>query len=119
MRGGSDTTAAVSPFTVQATATTINGIAVPAGVYMDAAFIKTASITSAQIGSVNADTINAGSMSASKIGAGTIDASVVNITGVGVGLNIKSASSGARMEIGSNVIKIFDANRLRVQIGQI
>ena len=119
MRGGSDTSAAVTPFTVQATATTINGIAVPAGVYMDAAFIKTASITSAQIGSVNADTINAGTISADRVIGGTIDASQVNIAGVGTGLNIKSSSTGARMEISSNVIKIYDTSGLRVVLGQI
>ena len=119
MRGGSNTSTAVSPFTVQATATTINGIAVPAGVYMDAAFIKAASITSAQIGSINADTINAGVISADYISGGTIDASQINIAGVTTGLNIRSAASGARMEIAANVIKIYDANRLRVQLGQI
>ena len=119
MRGGSDTSAAVTPFTVQATATTINGIAVPAGVYMDAAFIKAATITSAQIGSVNADTIDVGTLSADFIEGGTIDASTVNIAGVGTGLNIKSSSTGARMEIASNAIKIYDVNRLRVQLGQI
>ena len=82
MRGGSDTTAAVTPFTVQATATTINGIAVPAGVYMDAAFIKAASITSAQIGSVNADTITTGELDvAGLITANAIDASKLNIDG--------------------------------------
>jgi len=81
MRGGSDTSSAVTPFTVQATATTINGIAVPAGVYMDAAFIKAASITSAQIGSLNADVINAGFIDAAHIQASTIDASKLILDG--------------------------------------
>ena len=119
MRGGSDTTAAVTPFVVQATATTINGTAVPAGVYIDAAFIKNASITAAQIGSINADTISTGTLSADYISGGTIDASQVNIAGVGTGLNISSASSGSRMAMASDVIKIFDGNTLRVQLGNL
>jgi hypothetical protein len=119
MRGGSDTTTAVTPFVVQATATTINGTAVPAGVYIDAAFIKNASITAAQIGSINADTISTGSLSADYILGGTIDASQVNIAGVGTGLNISSASSGSRMAMASDVIKIFDGNTLRVQLGNL
>ena len=119
MRGGSDTTAAVAPFVVQATPTTINGQTVPAGVYMDAAFIKNASITSAKIGSVNANSINAGSLNANFISGGTIDASQVNIAGVGTGLNISSASTGSRMAIASDHIKIFDGNTLRVQLGNL
>lgn len=40
----------IVPFTVQTTPTTINGVSVPAGVYMDAAYIKDGTITSAKIG---------------------------------------------------------------------
>jgi len=36
------------------------------------------------------------------------------------GLNVKSAASGARMEIKNNVIKVFDsAGTLRVQLGDL
>ena len=120
MRGGSDTSAAVTPFTVQATATTINGIAVPAGVYMDAAFIKAASITSAQIGSVNADTITAGAISADRISGGTIDASQINIEGVTSGIDLKSSASGARMEIKADSIKVYDSSgNIRIKLGNL
>ena len=81
MRGGSDTTAATVPFVVQATATTINGQSVPAGVYMADAFIKNGSIEAAKIGSLNADVINAGTIDATRIGASTIDASKLVIDG--------------------------------------
>ena len=118
MRGGSDTTAPVVPFAV-VPASTINGTAVPAGVYMDAAFIREASITAAKIGSINADTITSGSMSANKIVGGTIDASQVTIAGVSPSLDIKSATSGSRMEIKADVIKIFDGSTLRVQLGNL
>jgi len=44
------------PFIVQATPTTIGNVSVPAGVYMDSAFISNASITNAKIGSLAVDT---------------------------------------------------------------
>ena len=90
MRGGSDTTAATVPFVVQATATTLNGETVPAGVYMADAFIKNGSITTAKIGSLNADKITAGTISADRIGANSLDASKLNIDGA----TITSNSSG-------------------------
>lgn len=80
MRGGSDTTAAVVPFAV-VPAGTVDGVAIPAGVYMDTAFIRNAAITAAQIGSVNADKISAGTINAGRIGTNSIDASKLNIDG--------------------------------------
>jgi hypothetical protein len=80
MRGGSDTTAAVVPFAV-VPASTVDGVAIPAGVYMDTAFIRNAAITAAQIGSVNADKISAGTINAGRIGTNSIDASKLNIDG--------------------------------------
>ena len=121
MRGGSDTSAAVTPFTVQANATTINGTTVPAGVYMDAAFIKTASITAAKIGSVDADTITTGTLNVTDlIDANAISASQLNLVGTGTLINLKSAASGQRMEIKGDVIKVYDNNnQLRVVLGDL
>lgn len=48
------------PFVVNNAAGTINGVTVPAGVYIDTAFIGDATIKKAQIGSVYADRIEAG-----------------------------------------------------------
>ena len=79
MRGGSNTTAATVPFVVQASATTLNGESVPAGVYMADAFIKNGSIASAKIGALNADKITAGTISANRIGTNTIDASKIRL----------------------------------------
>jgi hypothetical protein len=119
MGGGSSTTT-ISPFVVQAAEETIDGIVVPAGVYMDGAFIKNGTITTAQIGTANIDTANiTGTLSADKISGGTIDASTINIQGVGTGLSISSASSGSRMILESDVIKIYDGNTLRVQLGNL
>jgi len=71
---GSDTLKTV-PFAVQATATTINGQSVPAGVYMDNAFIKNGSIESAKIGTLAADKITSGFIDADRIEANSVEAS--------------------------------------------
>ena len=56
--------------------------AVPAGVYMDTAFIKNGSITTAMIGNATMDTANiTGQLSANRISGGTIDTSLLNIDG--------------------------------------
>jgi len=78
MRGGSDSTAAVVPFSV-VPAGTVDGVAIPAGVYMDATFIREATITAAQIGSVNADKISTGYLNANRIDTNAIEASKLSI----------------------------------------
>jgi len=53
---------------------------------------------------------------------GTIDVAQVNIAGTAgaSGLNIKSATSGERMEITSSVLKVYDSsNILRVKLGDL
>ena len=108
------------PFVVQATPTTVNGEAVPAGVYIDAAYIKNGSITSARIGDAAIDDAKISDLSATKLTAGTIDASNISISGTNSSaLNISSASSGARTVYTSTGIQIFDASGLRVKIGQL
>ena len=79
MRGGNDTTAATVPFVVQATATTLNGETVSAGVYMAEAFIKNGAITNAKIGNAAIDDAKIANLSAGKITSGTIDTSRLNI----------------------------------------
>ena len=79
MRGGSNTATATVPFIVQASATTLNGESVPAGVYMADAFIKNGSIANAKIGALNADKITAGSIAAARISANSIDASKLRL----------------------------------------
>ncbi len=60
------------PFIVNSSPQTINGVAVPAGVYMDAAFIKNGTITNAKIGNAQIDDAKIASLSAGKITAGSI-----------------------------------------------
>lgn len=171
------------PFIVQTTATTINEVEVPVGVYMNDAFIQNGTITNAKIANLAVDNAKIANLSADKLTAGSIavgqhiqsteyDPGVANSTGFridgdgsffagqnggnriswdGTNLNVvspgltlndgsatfsgnlnaaggtfngtidvKSAASGARMEIANNVIKVFDSNgTLRVQIGSL
>ena len=83
MRGGSDTTAAVVPFVVQTTATTVNGETVPVGVYIADAFIKNGTITNAKIGDAAID-------SAKIANATIVGADIANATIQGA--NIDSAT---------------------------
>ena len=80
-RGGSNTTAASVPFIVQASATTIGGVAVPAGVYMTDAFIRNGSIINAKIANASIDDAKIANLNAGKINAGTINTSRLNIDG--------------------------------------
>jgi len=57
---------------VQASATTINGVAVPAGVYMNDAYIRNGTITSAKIGNAAIDDAKIANLSAAKITAGSL-----------------------------------------------
>ena len=67
------------PFAVQA-AGYIDGVYVPAGVYIDNALIRRASITSAQIGSVDADSITSGTLNVTDlIQTNAIEASKLSI----------------------------------------
>lgn len=186
------------PFAVQAVPTNINGQPVPAGVYVDAAYILNATVQNAQIADLAVDDSKIAELSVGKLTAGSIAAdqyiqssnyiagtqgfkldangnaylqnAVVRgtvyatdgtfsgdldaATGTFAGelsaasgtfsgdldaaggtfsgdlsaaggtfngtLNVKSAESGARMEIKNNVIKVFDASgTLRVKIGDL
>lgn len=73
---------AIIPFIVQASATTLNGVAVPAGVYMDAAFIKNGTITSVKIGNGEIDDAKIANLNAAKITAGSIDTARLTIDNV-------------------------------------
>ena len=94
MRGGSNTATASVPFVVQASATTLNGESVPAGVYMADAFIKNGSIASAKIGSLNAGKITAGTISADRIGGNSI--------------------SGSKLKLDSNILTVNNADQLQL-----
>jgi len=81
MRGGSNTATATVPFVVQTSSTTLGGETVPAGVYIDAAFIKNGSIQSAKIADAAIGNAKIANLDAGKINAGTISTSRLNIDG--------------------------------------
>ena len=88
----------IIPFVVNTTTQTINGVSVPAGVYMDAAFIKNGTITNAKIGNaaiddakianLSAGKITAGFISADRIQAGSIDAKIATLDAAVIGTGV-------------------------------
>ena len=95
------------PFIVRTSPTTINGEAVPAGVYIRDGFIQNGTIVNAQIGdaaidnakieNINAGKINAGFIDAARIEAGSIDANMIDSRG----LSIKDAAGNIILAAGS------------------
>ncbi len=73
---GSPGQSGIYPFIVQTDPTTINGVAVPAGVYMDTAFIRNGTITNVKIGDAQIDSAKISTVTAAKISTGTLEASV-------------------------------------------
>ena len=76
-----------TPFLVRTTPGTINGVTVPAGVYIKAGWIQNASIEAAKIGSLSADLVNAVDINANSIVAGSISSDLLNIDGVTLDTN--------------------------------
>lgn len=72
-------------------------------------------ITAAQIASnaVTADEIAAGAVTAAKINVTQLSAITATIG------TLRTATTGERVEISDNIIKVFDATRVRVKIGNL
>ena len=95
------------PFIVRTSPTTINGEAVPAGVYIRDGFIQNGTIVNAQIGdaaiddakiaNIDAGKINAGFIDAARIEAGSIDANMIDSRG----LSIKDAAGNIILAAGT------------------
>lgn len=66
--------APATPFVVQTTATTVNGVAIPAGVYMDSAYIGNVQAMYGRFGTLVADSLAAGQINAAHLtlGDGTV-----------------------------------------------
>lgn len=96
---GAPGVATVYPFVIQATAVTVNGVEVPAGVYMDAAYIKNGTITTAHIKNATIDAAQVtGKLTANQINAdqlnvtnGTFTGQLIGATGTFSG-NLAAAS---------------------------
>lgn len=101
-----------TPFIVTTTTTIVNGVSVPAGVYIDSATIQNGSITNAKIGDATIESAKIVSLNADKIVANSLSAITANI-----GL-LRTATTGARLEIESNQIRVYDsAGTMRVRMG--
>ena len=132
------TTPTTLPFVVKTSATTsADGNTIPAGVYMEDAYIQNSSIVTAKIGDAaidNAKIANAAitnakinDLDASKITAGTINAARIaagSITADKVTLNPQDVGAGAAsgndsMRISSTKIEIYSGGTLRVKLGNL
>lgn len=99
----------IVPFVVTTTTTTVNGVSVPAGIYMDAAYIKNGTITNAKIGNAAIDSAKISSLTADKIIAGSIS------TGEYIqSTNYSAGTSGWR--INGNGVAEFDAAAIRDKV---
>lgn len=100
---------------------TINGVTVPAGTYMKSAFIADASINNAKIANAAIDDAKISSLSAAKIATGKLDSGRINTdTLVVKHVDVRSATSGARLEMKNTYIKVYDeSGMLRVIIGDL
>ena len=97
------------PFIVRTSATTINGVAVPAGVYMTDGYIQNGTITNAKIADLAVDNAKIAFLSADKIRAGSIS----------VGQYIQSAnyvSGSAGWKIDGSGSAEFGAASIRGQL---
>ena len=95
-------------------------------VYINTGFFQNASITNAMIANLAADKITAGTiavaltLTAANIVGGSLNINNKFIVDSSGTVTIKSAATGARLEIYSNVIKVYDAsNVLRVKLGDL
>ena len=70
-----------APFIISTGSTTINGVTVPAGVYMNSAMIGDATITNAKIGSLTADKITASLLNTVDFYGNTIAGSTIYLGG--------------------------------------
>lgn len=116
MRGGSNTTAASVPFIVQTSTTTLNGVTVPAGVYMQDGFIKNGSIVNAKIGDAAIDNAKIANIDAVKITAGKINTSRLNIDG-----STLTSNNGVLQvnQLNANVITAGLINSSRINIDNV
>lgn len=127
----SPTAADGSPFYYITSPTVVNGVTIPAGAYMKAAYISDASITNAKIANLAVDSAKIAdaaitnakisSLDASKITTGFLDANRIDTVNlVAKNIDINASGSGARLVINNNVIKVYDASGvLRVRMGDL
>ena len=104
----------VVPFVVTTSTTTLNGETVPAGVYIDQAYIKNGAISEAKIGTLSADKITSGFIRADIISANSINAEKLAISA-----NVNGSANSIYMD-SAGAIKVYDASgTIRVKLGNL
>ena len=105
-------------------AATITGAKIAAGT-IAASNIVSNTITASQIAAntITATEIATNAITADEISAGAVTAAKISVTQLSaitatIG-TLRTASSGARVEIADNIIKVFDATTIRVKIGDL
>lgn len=97
-------------------------LAVITDAYVKTANIMDAAITNAKIANLDASKIISGFIDAARLAAGSITAEKLNVTTLSaitatIGL-LRTATTGARLEIRDNLLLVYDANNvLRVRLG--
>lgn len=97
----------VLPFVVQATPTTINGVAVPAGIYASDLYVRNGTITNLKIANAAIDDAKIVNLSATKLTTGTLDAARIAANSITAGLidarglSIKDAAGNVILSSGS------------------
>ncbi|HHX4894661.1 TPA: phage tail tip fiber protein [Acinetobacter baumannii] len=110
------------PFAVLGSSGFINGVSVPAGTYIDTAYIPNGTINNAQIGDLSADKITTGSIAADRMKANIVAAAQGQFTSLSsisatIGV-LRTSTYGARTEIKDNLIEVYDSSgKLRVRLG--
>lgn len=110
------------PFAVLGSSGSINGVTVPAGTYIDTAYIPDGTITNAKIGNLSADKITAGNIAADRMKANIVAAAQGQFTSLSsisatIGV-LRTSTYGARTEIKDNLIEVYDSSgKLRVRLG--
>jgi predicted phage tail protein len=100
----------IIPFIVNTTTQTVNGVSVPPGIYMDAAFVKNGTIVNAKIGNAAIDDAKIANLSAGKITAGFISADRIQANSLTAGtistakaiINVSSFNSYANRTTDAN-----------------
>lgn len=117
---GSTGVADIMPFVVQTADTTVNGVLVPKGVYMDAAYIKNVTAIVAQLGNAWIDTakIADAAISTAKIGDGQITtAKIANAQITTAKIADAQITSAKIADANITTAKIADANITNAKIG--
>jgi hypothetical protein len=96
----STTPQTIIPFSVVTTPTTINGVVVPVGVYIDAGYIKEGTITNAKIANATISAAKISSIDATTITVNQITASQINSNG----LSIKDSLGNVLLDAGNNLL---------------